>query len=53
MVLHQARVAVVGAAGGVDADAAGRLLHDDGEDEAVVDTSLRRDLLDTVIDGTL
>ncbi len=40
VVLHQARVAVVVAARGVDANAAGRLLHDDGEDEAVVDASL-------------
>lgn len=50
VVLHQAGVAHA-VVGGVNADAAARLLHDDGEDEAVVNTGVGGSLLDTVPDG--
>lgn len=52
VVLHQAGVPhrVVG---GAYADAAARLLHNRGQDEAVVDTGGLRGLLDTVPDGAL
>ncbi len=48
--LHQARVAhsVVGSR---RSHAPARFLDDDGEDEAVVDLRLERDLLDGVVDG--
>lgn len=49
MVLHEARV-LHGAEGRIDANAAAGFLHNDGEDEAVVDERLLRDLLDAVVD---
>lgn len=51
VVLHQARVGN-SAVAGRRADAAGRLLHDDSQDEAVVDVRLGGDLLDGVPDAT-
>ena len=51
VVLHQTGVAN-SVVGGVNADAATRLLHDDGENEAVVDTSGGSGLLDTIPDGS-
>lgn len=50
VVLHQAGVADA-VVGGAHADAAARLLHDDGEDEAMVNTSAAGGLLDAVPDG--
>lgn len=47
--LHKARVANA-IVGGRGADTTNRLLHDDSEDEAVVDASLARDLLDSGVD---
>lgn len=50
VILHQARVfdAVIG---GRSTDTPPRLLHNDGQDEAVVDAGLEGDLLDGIIDG--
>lgn len=50
VVLHQAWVAHA-VVGGRGADAAAGLLHQDGEDEAVVDAGLLGDGLDAVVDG--
>lgn len=50
MVLHKARVSDP-EVGGRGADTAAGFLHDDGEDEAVVDEGLLADLLDRVPDG--
>lgn len=52
VVLHQARVAHA-VVGRLDAHAAARLLHDDGQDEAMVDARRRSGLLDAVINGAL
>lgn len=50
VVLHEARVADA-VVGGRSAHAAAGLLHDDGENEAVVDEGILGDLLDGVVDG--
>lgn len=52
VVLHQTGVANT-IVGGLNTDTAARLLHDDSQDEAVVNTSGGSSLLDAVPDGAL